>query len=193
MNFVASTFWQLAMVAILLTPTVAESVDNLTPRLYEPNPAQPYGGPNPDAPKELAQFDFLIGTFDCADEFTDLDGNTTRVSARWSGKYILNGFGIQDSYWNPNFSTTNVRIYDDSQSKWQVTYYQLPKFKSGVWAGSMQGPDIILRRLFEYDGKSVESRLTYRKITSMSFEWTSEYITDENQYTSWISKCQRIR
>lgn len=189
----ASAMRLFGVVAVLVTPSFAGSADNLSPGLYEASPAQPFGRRNPAAPKELAQFDFLIGAFDCDEEITDLKGNSTQLSARWSGKYVLNGFGIQDSYWNKDFSTTNVRIYDDARSEWQVTYFRMPKFESGAWTGSIQGPDIILRRSFEYEGEAVESRLTFQKITSTGFEWVSKYIKDDLQHTNWSSTCHRLQ
>lgn len=172
--------------------TAAEPVEAMTPRVHEPNPSRTFGQPNPNAPKELTQFAFLIGEYTCVDELTDTDGNTTRLDARWSGKYILNGYGIQDSYWNESFSTTNIRVYSEPESKWQVSYFREPKGQSGTWVGAAEDSDVVLRRSFEWNDQTVESRLTFTNITLTGFDWTSEYISDEIQYANWTSSCQRL-
>lgn len=188
MNIVASL---LSLLVHIVHPSTVEPDADLTPRLYESSPTHPFGEPNPDAPQELAQFNFLIGTYECVDQITDLDGKTTQLDARWTGKYILNGYGIQDYYWNSLYSTTNVRIYDETLSKWQVSYFRQPNYRSGVWIGGAEGPDLILRRTFERDGQSVESRLTFHNITRSGFKWTAEYIAGDIRYTHWTSTCQR--
>ena len=67
--------------------------------LYEPSPAYPYGRPNPAAPPELRQFDFMVGEFDCKEATRNADGSWNEFWAIWNARYFLNGFGIQDVCW----------------------------------------------------------------------------------------------
>lgn len=160
---------------------------------YEPNQVHSHGAPNPEAPDELAQFDFLVGNFKCVDEISNLEGNTTELIAHWSGRYILNGHGIQDSYWNDRFSTTNIRVYDTTQSKWILSYFRQPELRTGIWIGAVEGADIVLSRTFDWEGQVVESRLTFQNRTSTGFQWKSELISENAEHTDWTSSCQRMR
>lgn len=183
----------LLLAANLANVSVVTPSEKVTPGSQEPHPEQLFGAPNPSAPEELTQFEFLIGEHECVDELTDLDGKTTRIIAHRSGRYILNGYGIQDSYWNELFSTTNVRVYDVSESKWFVSYFRQPNFKSGVWTGAAEGSKLKLSRTFDWDGIPVESLLTFQNITLTSFKWTSEYVSADTRYTNWTSTCERRR
>jgi len=54
-----------------------------------------FGKPNPNAPKELAQFAFLIGRWQ-GKGFQNRDGNKETYEMTWIGRYILDGWVIAD-------------------------------------------------------------------------------------------------
>ncbi len=150
---------------------------------YEPNPAYPFGRPHPEAPPELKQFAFMIGAFDCVDEIRQQDGSWNRFPAVWNAYYFLNGHGIQDKYWAPTFSTSNLRIFDPKKGKWMVTFFKMPGYQSGVWEGVQEDETMVMRQ----GGKTTGSGLTFYNITEDGFDWRS------GDNPNWKSSCRRRR
>ena len=157
---------------------------------YEPSPAFPYGRMNPKAPNETKQFSFMIGEFDCVDSVINpKDGKWIEFPAIWNAKYFLNGYGIQDQYWSPRFSTSNIRIFDSKEKKWKVTYFKKPGYGSGVWSGVKEGEDLVMRQGDDKRG----SRLTFSSISKDGFEWVGESMKDGKPTPFWKSSCKRRR
>ena len=151
---------------------------------YAPSPAHPFGRPHPDAPAELSQFAFMIGDFDCVDEIRQADGSRLRFRAIWNAHYFLNGYGIQDEYWTPSFHTSNIRIFDPAAGKWQVTFFRMPGYQSGVWQGVREGDRMVMRQ----GGQTTGPGLTFHNITADGFDWNSG-----GQSPGWTSSCKRRR
>ncbi len=152
--------------------------------LYAPSPAFPFGRMHPDAPPELAQFSFMVGEFDCIDEIRQRDGSWIRFRAIWNARYFLNGFGIQDEYWTPQFFTSNIRIFDPSIARWRVTFFRMPGYQSGVWEGVREGGRLIMRQ----GGRTTGPGLTFYNITEEGFDWRSG-----GEDAGWKSTCTRRR
>ena len=147
---------------------------------YDPSPAYPFGRPNPAAPPQLLEFAFMIGEFDCVDVIRQPDGTTVEFSAIWNARYFLNGMGIVDEYWSPDFATSNVRIYDPQEGRWMVTFFRMPGYFSGVWSGGMEGENMVVRR------EGSQGYLEFYEITENSFKW---HTSSDN----WTSECTRRR
>ncbi len=163
---------------------------NQIPTSYESNAAFPYGRLNPNAPPETKQFAFMIGEFDCADEI--FNGQTNRwikFTAIWNAKYFLNGRGILDQYWSPQFSTSNIRIFDAKAKKWKVTFFQMPGYSSGVWSGIKEGENLVMRQGDDKQG----SRLTFHNIGKEGFDWVGASIKEGKAIPFWKSSCKRRR
>ena len=87
-----------------------------------------YGRPNPDAPKELSQFGFLIGKWKAQGKALDGEGTWGEVSMRWAARYILNGYVISGAYqdrdgggdWTTKF--VDFRSFDRDRGTWIVEY-----------------------------------------------------------------------
>ncbi len=157
---------------------------------YEASDADPHGRLNPKAPSETAQFDFMIGVFDCVDEIRNpADGKWYRSNSVWSSSYFLNGFGIQDRYWSPITVASGTRLFDPQKKKWVVNYFQsLPRLSyGGVWEGMKEGENIIMRQ----QNGAVESRLTFSNITEGGFEWKSERVEGDEISSGWNISCKR--
>ena len=151
---------------------------------YAPNPAFPFGRMHPDAPPELEQFAFMVGEFDCIDEIRQQDGSWIKFRAIWNARYFLNGFGIQDEYWTPQFFTSNIRIFDPAAAKWRVTFFRMPGYQSGVWEGVQEGDRLIMRQ----GGRTSGPGLTFYNITENGFDWRSG-----GDNAGWTSTCTRRR
>ena len=182
MNFVVV----LAASMAVSTTGIAQQVTNNAPTEpateYSPSPAFPFGRRHPDAPAELAQFDFMIGKFDCVDEIRQADGSRLRFPAIWGAHYFLNGFAVQDEYWSPRFSTSNIRVFDPDEGVWVITFFRMPGYQSGVWKGGLEGDRLVFRN----GGRTSGPGLTFYDITEDGFEWMSG-----GDDPGWTSSCKR--
>lgn len=159
---------------------------------YEPSPAQPFGKPNPAAPPALKDFAFFIGAFECQDSRFGADGSTISFPAIWNGKYFMNGHGIQDQYRAPGFYTSNIRLFDERENVWKVTFFSEPGYSTGIWTGNKSGEDIVLTRdNTRPDGTTTLSKLTFYEISADSFRWRGETIDGDTARVNWTSDCQR--
>lgn len=175
----------LLLMGVSVVPAVAQEAPVRAPAFgaYEPNAAYPFGRPHPDAPPEMEQFAFLIGAFDCVDQIRQQDGSWVSFPAVWNAYYFLNGHGIQDKYWAPTFSTSNIRIFDPQKSRWMVTFFRMPGYQSGVWEGVQEGDTMVMRP----GGQTTGSGLTFYHITPDGFDWRS------GDDPVWKSSCTRRR
>ena len=160
---------------------------------YEPTPAFPHGRPNPDAPEQLADFAFMIGSFACHDARRLPDGSMQEFDAIWTAHYFLNGHAIQDQYWAQGFFTSNIRQFDESAGEWRVHYVSEPGFTTGVWSGTREGDTITLTRdIPQADGNVIVSRLTFANVSDSGFNWRGESdLPDGSTITGWTSDCVR--
>ncbi len=127
---------------------------------YESSVAYPFGRPIPNAPKQLADFAFFIGAFNCADSRRRPDGTMVSFQAQWNGRYFMNGHGIQNQYWAPGFYTSNIRLFDERVGKWKVTFFAEPGYSTGTWVGGLRGDDIVLEHTTTgTDGTDTVSKL----------------------------------
>lgn len=96
------------------------------------HPSCDYGTPHPDAPAELAQFDFLIGDYRI-DAHAWRDGAWTPPrpgpTARWNGRYVLGGMAIEDEWYavDPGIDPVagrgiNIRMWDPDASEWDMMW-----------------------------------------------------------------------
>ena len=161
---------------------------------FEANAAYPYGRPNPDAPDELRQFQFMIGDNECVDHILQDDGSWQEIKAKWNGTYFLNGYGIQDKYWtDTSFVTSNIRIFDPIRRKWMVTFFSMPDYSSGVWEVVMEEQRLVMRqKRTGLDGTEALSRLTFYNITDHGFDWVAESIGDDGVVQDWKSSCKKV-
>ncbi|GAA4049344.1 hypothetical protein GCM10022213_21540 [Parerythrobacter jejuensis] len=102
-------------------------------------PGCSYGSPHPDAPPELAQFDFLIGDFTIA-AHARRNGVWSPPrpgpTARWNGRYILGGMAIMDEWYDPDpgFDPSsprgvNVRRWNDGSAEWDMMWVHTAGFQ----------------------------------------------------------------
>ncbi|MCZ6834624.1 MAG: hypothetical protein O7G85_02515, partial [Planctomycetota bacterium] len=63
-----------------------------------PTSTSTFGKIHPDAPKELALFEFLVGTWTCEGKVKDDQGKWMDFSAEWIGQFILEGNAIADEF-----------------------------------------------------------------------------------------------
>ena len=147
-----------------------------------PSATEPFGQRHSEAPKELAQFAFLIGEFECDERIRTPSGDWLVFRAIWRGRYTLGGMAIQDEYWTAQVFTTSVRVFDPKQDIWIVDFYRMPDFVSSRWRGKRRGEQMIMRRV-----GSEEDGPTFSAITADGFHWHSG-----GQDPNWVSSCRRF-
>jgi hypothetical protein len=91
-----------------------------------------HGAPHPNAPEELAQFEFLIGDFEITSHVMTPNGwSPPRPGprARWNGWYSMGGMMITDEWYDPDPGANpdaprgvNVRMYDKASDEWKMMW-----------------------------------------------------------------------
>ena len=164
---------------------------------YEPSAAHPYGRPNPTAPPELAQFDFMVGRNDCSEEYRNATGNWEPGKRTWDAHYYMNGFAIADTGRSATQSNGNIRIFDTATKQWVVTFFAMPTFGTGVWRGGKAGANIVLKNPQKAPSSGLDgvSRLTFSNISAAGFDWIGEWVADDGSmiYPFWKISCKRVQ
>ena len=169
-----------------------------------------FGQVHPDAPPETRQFGRLVGVWRTEQEVRKQDGSwVPQPSGLWIWKYILDGFAIQDLWYQrkgevPAFTgvsgrpylLTGLRIFDLKSGQWKVGWAangggRSPGADWGVLTAKQHDGQLILT------GPPVESpqgrarqRVVFSDFTASSFRWTSEFSMNDGK--SW-SAVMRIR
>ncbi|MEM7365686.1 MAG: hypothetical protein AAF525_16835 [Pseudomonadota bacterium] len=91
-----------------------------------------YGKVHPNAPKEIAQFDFLVGDYQVTmHQWLGKQWSPPQpgVTARWNGYYGLDGMAIVDEWFHPDPAQKpdssrgiNVRMYDTQSDIWKMMW-----------------------------------------------------------------------
>ena len=161
---------------------------------HEPSPAYPFGRANPSGPPQQTQFDFMLGENDCQDQMLMRDGSWKHYKAIWNATYFLNGFGVQDRYWNGEFATSNIRLFDSQKGVWRVTFFRMPGYTTGTWEGGMVGDQMVLtRETTDSSGTVAVSRLVFFNMGREGFQWQAEIQTQNGTLVTWKSDCRKRR
>lgn len=164
---------------------------------YEPSAGHPFGRLNPEAPPETAQFSFMVGEFTCDEEARQQDGSWKKTKAFWTASYMMNGYGIQDHFYNEQVAAVSPRVFNKQKRKWVVSYYQMPRFFAGnIWEGEMKdGRMVLLSESKLPNGDTRVSRLTFYNIRDEGYDWKAESLPggkEEGARTTWKLSCRRI-
>lgn len=169
---------------------------------YEPDATHPFGRPNPEAPPELRQFDFMVGEFHCVDRVLQRDGSWNERRTVWTARYFMNGYAIQDIHWKPGVTATNLRFFEAATGKWQVSWFQAPPYKTaavfeGAQEGEGSGRAMVMRGRPTTQGeKTVQTVLTFYDIQPGSYEWKAEQLIDDRPQSFgpfWRISCKRAK
>lgn len=183
------------LTSILLCATLrAQNYEN------EPSEKYPFGKPHPDAPKEIADYEPMIGECDCR-SVSRIDQNTwaDTVRMKWTFKYIMNGWGVQDLTLKEDGSHGgSLRMYNADSARWYVHYYNTKKFSSPLltWEGNSADEKIILYRDSPApNGTPGDYRITFTDFSENGYNWVGEWVTKNESivYPTWRIFCQRTR
>ena len=164
---------------------------------YEPNELYPFGRANPDAPAELAQFHFMIGRNDCAEQrLNNATGEWVDATRSWDASYYMNGFAVRDAGQSGSATNGNIRVFDTATGEWVVTFFSSPTYSSGIWRGKMEGEKMVLRQPQKAPGTDFDGfgTLTFSNISAQGFDWTGEWISADGSivFPFWRIQCQKL-
>ncbi len=160
----------------------------------------PFGKLNPNAPKEVADFQELIGTCNCKSESKKQDGTWTEpIDMTWTFKYIMNGMAVQDETIKADGSHSgSIRQFDVKNNTWNVFYYttKATPRKLPAWTGNRNGNKIVLYKEQKApNGTDGFYRLTFSNISTKGFNWIGEWV-DKNEkivFPTWKISCIKQR
>jgi hypothetical protein len=189
------------MKALFLLVTLAISTNLLAQSefQYEPSKEFPYGRPNPEAPKEIRDYQPMIGKCKCKSQSANPDGTwQDPVSMYWTFEYIGNGMAVQDKTLKSDGKHSgSIRQYDADSARWNVHYYSTGRSTAPLsyWTGNKEGEKIILfKPQTSPQGNAGFSRLTFYDIDEKGFEWIGEWV-DTSQtivFPFWKISCDKI-
>lgn len=165
---------------------------------YAPSQAFPYGKPNPAAPKQITDFEPMIGKCNCKSTNRAPDGTWAEtVNMEWTFQYILNGMGVEDyTYKEDGTYAGSIRQYNADSAQWYVHYYssKSPIGPLSFWTGNREEDKIVLSMPQKspqgYDGYS---RLTFYDFSDQGYKWIGEWVDVNNTivYPFWKIECTR--
>ncbi len=184
------------VLASLFLITYAHTQNEMTK--YEPTIEFPFGRYNPEAPKQLKDFEPLIGECKCKSITRKKDQTWAEaVDMTWRWKYIMNGKGIQDETLKADGRNSgSIRQFDKDSMRWNVHYYSsvgtpvtLP-----TWHGNKKDGKIILYRPQKApNGMNGFYRLTFYDISKKGYKWVGEWVDEKESITfpTWKIECVR--
>lgn len=167
---------------------------------YDVSEAHPFGRPHPDAPKELLDYELLIGECECESITRNQDQTWAKPETMiWRYKYIMNGTAVQDETLKPDGSHSgSIRQYIADSSNWYVHYYsnKAPTTRLSTWKGGKRGDSIVLyNKQKAPNGVAGFFRITFSNITKEGFNWLGEWVntTETFIYPTWKIRCRKVR
>lgn len=164
------------------------------PQLATAPPQCDYGARHPNAPVELSQFEFLIGDFSVRLHAWINDAWSPPkpgISARWNGRYGLEGMAIIDEWYHPDPAQNidaprgiNVRIYDPESKEWDMMWietstHQVQDLRAKIeneslvmWQVYPENPDF--RAEFKIEDPDHWARITYKN--DGNGKWEKQYL-----------------
>lgn len=138
------------------------------------------GGPNPAAPKQTAQYSFLIGEWSCKTRSMRPDLTFAEGSATWTGEYILDGWAIQDTWVSSlpqggEFYGTNIRSFNPKTEKWDNRWLPQGSLQWSYFESEQVGETMVMTGGNGTDGRGeYVDRNTFYEITESSWKWRKD-------------------
>jgi len=165
---------------------------------YEPSKKFPFGRPNPNAPKQIKDYEALIGSCECKSQARNPDQTWAEpVNMIWKWKYIMNGMGVQDETLKEDgIHSGSIRQYDKDSLQWNVHYYSARSASPvlSVWNGNKKEGNIILYKKHNApNGTEGFYRLTFYEISKKGYKWIGEWVNKSETivFPTWKIECVR--
>jgi len=166
---------------------------------YDASAEFPYGKPNPAAPKQITDYEPMIGECDCISTSRNPDQTWAEpVAMKWRFKYILNGMGVQDETLKEDGRHSgSIRQFIADSSRWYVHYYSSagPSTVLSVWEGNKTEDNTIVlyKEQKAPNGTDGYFRLSFYDISKSGYKWIGEWINMDKTITfpTWKIECTR--
>ncbi|WP_250432910.1 hypothetical protein [Hanstruepera flava] len=165
---------------------------------YAVSNEHPYGLPNPEAPKQIKDFEPMIGLCNCKSTVRKQDGSWAEpIDMTWRFKYIMNGMAIQDeTLKSDGIHSGSIRQFNADSSKWYVYYYTVRSIPKSLtaWEGNKKGDKIILtKEQAAPNGMEGYYRLTFYDMSNSGYKWIGEWVDKAGTivYPTWKISCTR--
>jgi len=166
---------------------------------YEISKKNPFGLPNPKAPKQVKDYQALIGECNCKSVNRNPDQSwADPVDMVWRWKYIMNGMAVQDETLKADGKHSgSIRQFIADSSKWYVHYYASasPTSRLSTWEGNKtkEGDIILFKEQNAPNGTEGFSRLTFYDISDSGYKWKGEWVDKSGKitYAFWKIECTR--
>ncbi len=166
---------------------------------------------NDRAPEEVAQFGQLSGVWYCIQSKYNQESQEFEEDSRayWAWKYILDGFCVQDFWYQGEKETpyykffkrdlmlTQLRVYDPVEKIWNVAFINNnnrvgPGSVFGLFKAYAKGDEVIME--FEPQEPENYRRITFYDINDETFEWKAEQSKDEGKTwnVTWKISAKKI-
>jgi len=169
--------------------------------------AHDFGQVHANAPRALAQFAFLIGSWRFVAAVKVSSEETLRFDGTWIGRYILDGHAIADEYRMTDAKGKllvlglNLRTYEESRQRWNIKWLNA---LTGAWTdlapselGDVHADGRSVRYAFRdtspMDPAHVFTRATYESTSPTRFRWKGEKSSDGQNWSEFmVVDCTRV-
>ncbi|MFL0352097.1 hypothetical protein [Xanthomarina sp. GH4-25] len=166
---------------------------------YDASEAFPFGQANPEAPKQITDYEAMIGRCNCTSTRKNQDGTWTEPEdMTWTWKYILNGMAVQDETLKSDGSHSgSIRQYIADSSRWYVHWYssKTPTTELPTWEGKKKdnGNIVHYKEQKAPNGTDGYFRLTFYDISQSGYKWVGEWVdkTESVVFPTWKIDCIR--
>ena len=169
---------------------------------FEPSEEHPYGLPNPKAPKQIRDFEPMIGKCECTSTSRGPGQEWgTPQKMFWTFKYIMNGMAVQDETLKADgVHSGSIRQYNADSARWYVHYYT----SSGAaptlpaWEGKFEEEEGRIRLYKEQkapNGLDGFYRITFYDFTESGYQWIGEWVDKDEKFVfpTWKIDCRKVK
>ena len=147
--------------------------------------------PNPGAPKELSQFQFLVGEFECKGKSLLQDGTYASWEAVWKGYYILDGFVFADDFimvdenGKYTFLGSTYRIFNTKENKWDMRFVDaLNTNWINIEGKFIDGEMMQNSERIDSGGNKTLIKVVFSNISDEGFTWKNHRSKDNGK--TWL-------
>lgn len=172
---------------------------------------QGFGTRSDNAPAETYEFGRLVGVWHVDAEIRRADGSWMESAPGiWAWKYALDGFAVSDLWFQSadnlpvymanlgrDYLLMSNRIFDVGSMKWQVAWMangsgQAMGADFGTFTAVFENDEIVMTSP-PGDGSFGLQRVVFHDIEEDSFQWKSEYATDDGKPWNTVMRLRATR
>jgi hypothetical protein len=165
---------------------------------YDVSATHPFGQPNPEAPAQIKDYQFMIGECDCISTRRNQDGEWgAPENMIWRYKYIMNGMAVQDETLKEDGAHTgSIRQFIADSAKWYVHFYSnnSPSTRLPTWEGTKKGDTMVLyKEQAAPNGADGFYRITFYDMSKTGYKWEGAWTSVDESivFPTWKIVCTR--